>query len=109
MKKIKFALLLGLLTNPNGEEEHENGRVVNRTRVVDITFLKALEHPELIMAMIEQLDRGFIEGESQMFISEVVYNNYLFRLVGTYDQWQAFFANKWEMLLHWGGDLMSHN
>ena len=109
MKNLKFALLLSLITHPNGEEELDCGRVVNRTRVVDITFLKALEHPELIMAMMEQLDPGFINGDSQMFISEVVYNNYLFRMMGTYDQWKAFFANKWEMLLHWGGDLMSHN
>ena len=91
MKKTKFAYLLSLITDPNPGEEYENGRVVNRTRVVDISFLMALENPMLVMAMMEQLDHGFL------------------RLTGTYDQWKVFFANKWEMLLHWGGDLMTHN
>jgi hypothetical protein len=109
MKNIKFTLLLGLITNPNVEREEANGEVVKRTKVVNITFLQALEYPELVMAMIEQLDAGFLKGERQLFITEIVYDDILFRMIGTYDQWRVFFENKWEMLLHWGGELMSHN
>jgi hypothetical protein len=109
MKRNKFTLLLGLITDPVGRQEDENGHVVNRTKLVNTTFLEALKYPELVMAMFEQLDNRFLRGERQLYITEVVYDNTLFRMVGTYDQWNVFFSGKWEMLLGWGGNLMSHN
>jgi hypothetical protein len=39
----------------------------------------------------------------------VVYDGTLFRMIGTYDQWMVFLSGKWEMLVGWGGCLMSHN
>ena len=109
MKNTKFALLLGMITDPNVQQEDENGQVVNRTKVVNTTFLEVLKYPELVMAMFDQLDPGFVNGERQLFITELVYDGTLFRMIGTYDQWRVFFSGRWELLAGWGGCLMSHN
>jgi hypothetical protein len=109
MKNTKFTLLLGLITDPTVSQDEDDGRVVNGTKLVNTTFLEALKYPELVMAMFEQLDPEFINGERQLFITEVVYDGTLFRMIGTYDQWRVFFSGKWEMLAGWGGCLMSHN
>lgn len=109
MKNLKFALLLGLIVSPVSRQDEDDDHVVKRTRVVNTTFLEALKYSELVMAMFEQLDPGFVNGDRQFFIGEIVYDNTLFRMIGTYDQWNAFFCSRWELFIGWGGDIMSHN
>ena len=108
MTNLKFIMLLALITCTKAtqpEEEQESSPV----KVIHSTLVQALEYPELLQAMHYQLDPGFIKSDQQLFIGEVVFGSFLFRILGTYDQWRAFLCCKWILLAGWGGIVMSHN
>jgi hypothetical protein len=108
MTNLKFIMLLALITctkTTQPEEDQESAPV----KVIHATLVQALQYPDLLEAMHYQLDPGFMKSDQQLFIGEVVFGNFLFRILGTYDQWRAFICCKWELLAGWGGVVMSHN
>ena len=109
MNDLKFALLLGLITGTTDQQESDDVNKAKLTRVIETTFAQAIQSHELFTAMHQQLDPGFLCRNQQLYISEIVLDGTLFRMIGTYDQWRAFFCEKWELLAGWFGMVMSHS
>ncbi len=65
-------------------------------KVIDITFEKAMENSGLVTAMHMQLGREFLNTDQQIFVADVSYLGFIFRISGTYGQWHWFFRTGWK-------------
>lgn len=109
MNDTKFALLLGLITGCTDQQDYEETGEARMTKLVEAAFADAIQYPELALAMHRQLDPGFMARSQQLYIAEIVMEGSLYLLVGSYDQWRAFFCARWSLLAGWSGVVMSHN
>ena len=67
-------------------------------KVISINLLKAIQNPDLVIAMYQQLDPGFLKSNQPSYTKDIKFNNYIVRVTGTYEQWTLFFKAKpnWE-------------
>ena len=67
-------------------------------KVISINLLKAIQNPDLVIAMYQQLDPGFLKSNQPSYTKDIKFQNYIVRVTGTYEQWVLFFRAKpnWE-------------
>ena len=61
-------------------------------KIVKMTYLQALQIPELVSEMYRQLNPDFLNKNQPLYTVTVVYHNYLVKITGTYNQWSMFFG-----------------
>ena len=68
--------------------------IVKEKNVIDIPLSKAIRNPGLVRQMYIQLDDDFLNGGSSrsVFTQSVLYNGYVFRITGLYNEWRLFFV-----------------
>jgi len=100
MKTLKFALIAALiactmvsLASADGFKSKPKFK-----KVVNLTIEKAIQNPGLVVAMYQQLDaEDFINGNQLTYVAEVTYNENIYRISGTREQWIRFFRCKWDL------------
>jgi hypothetical protein len=67
-------------------------------KIISITLVQANQNPDLLIAMYQQLDPGFLKSNQASYTRDIKYNNYIVRVTGSYEQWMLFFKAKpiWE-------------
>ena len=98
MKTFKLVMIAAMLvisavkiTNADGIAEKRSSKVIN------LTLIQALHVPGLPVAMLKQLDERFLGCGCEMspsikyYTQDVLYNNIIYRITGTYQEWMAFF------------------
>ena len=95
MKTLRIALIATLVALAAGNLSAAGMFDIKPKQVVDITFEKAMQYPELILEMYKQLDEDILSTGQLIIVGEVVYHNMLVRISGTYAQWEKFFRKEW--------------
>jgi hypothetical protein len=95
MKTLRIALIATLVALVAGSMSAAVKADIKPKHVVDITFEKAMQYPELILEMYKQLDEDILSTGQLIIVGEVVYHNMLVRISGTYAQWEKFFKKEW--------------
>ena len=100
MKTVKLALITAVITFTTISILNADGftKKPPQKKIISITLLKAMQNPDLIIAMYQQLDPSFLKNNQPLYTAEIKFQNYIFRISGTYIQWIMFFRNKpdWE-------------
>ena len=71
---------------------------IYKKNVIELTFEEAIEDHGLATAMNIQLGKEFLNNEFPVYTAEVTYAGYLFRISGTYNQWNWFFQRGWKLV-----------
>jgi hypothetical protein len=87
------ALAMVSLANTDGFTTKPNKKVVN------LTFAQAIQIPGLVAAMYQQVSPEMLKHNAHTYTVDVVYNGYICRITGTYDQWTLFFRAHWRIPL----------
>lgn len=61
------------------------------SKFIYLNIQQAVQVPGLVAAMHQQLNPDFLVIEQEVYVGSVNYNNYSYRISGTYDQWRIFF------------------
>ena len=93
MKSQKLLLIAALVSSAllisafDDKPESQNGK-----NVIRLTYWEAIQSAGLVAAMHEQLSGGFLGGPALTRITfRVVYQNHIYMITGTQDQWCLFF------------------
>ena len=65
-------------------------------KCVHIVYAKAVTDPGLVMDMYKQLDPSFLKKPQPLYLVEVTHENVVYRILGSYSQWESFFHKKWQ-------------
>jgi hypothetical protein len=65
-------------------------------KAVNITFDKAVKNHDLVLAMHQQIDPGFLATIEHLYVVDVVYNGAIYRILGSRQTWITFFREKHE-------------
>ncbi len=65
--------------------------------VLNISLNQAVKNPGLVTAMYEQLDSQFLSNNQLVYVKWVVYKNTVYRITGTWNQWNLFFHHRIEL------------
>jgi len=96
MKTVKLIMITILLAtamvnNASADEPRFNQASV----VIKLTFQQAIQSPGLVAAMYKQLTGGFLGGPGIQYITfQVTYQNQVYRITGSTDEWSLFFNHK---------------
>jgi hypothetical protein len=98
MKNLKLLLIAGLLTSAmlnsafaDGFKSKKQDNIV-KEKAISISFSQAMLQSGLVTAMYQQLTGGFLGGPGvQSYTLNVYYQKNLYRITGTYSQWNWFF------------------
>lgn len=99
MKTLKFALIAALIACAMVSLAEADGIKAKPKKIVYCTFDKAIHTPWLLIAMYQQLEPKFISKEQPSYSLDVVLGGTIYRINGTRDQWVAFFAGKYKVLI----------
>jgi hypothetical protein len=94
MKTIKLVMIATLLTFTAVGIANADGFKSKpiTTRVVNISFEKAVQIPGLVAAMNQQLNVQMLESHpGKTWTASVIYKNVDYRITGTREQWELFF------------------
>jgi hypothetical protein len=96
MKNLRITLIAAILTcamlSLAGAEKH----IPDSRKIVPITFERAMQIPGLPLAMMKQLDPGFLSNNQHYYIMKVTFEGNIYEITGTYDQWFRFFSLMWK-------------
>ena len=97
MKTLKLAIIavfisvaLANVASADGFKGQPNS--VPPPKIVKMTYLQALQIPELVSEMYRQLNSDFLNKNQPLYTVTVVYHDYLVKITGTYNQWSMFFG-----------------
>lgn len=98
MKKMKLALIAtivacALMNVAMADEWHAKPK-----RCVNIVLSQAEKDASLVIDMYNQLNAAFLIHPQPLYLANVVHNKTLYRILGSADQWQYFFDNKWKFV-----------
>ena len=100
MKTLKIALIAALvactmvsLASANVDGFHKQPK-----KMVGITIERAIQNPGLVIAMYQQLNPGFLGNDQKIYRVNVTYQNTIYRISGTREQWKKFFSSKWKLV-----------
>ena len=97
MKTLKTAIIATFLALSIVSLASDGGFNKKPKQVVNITFDKAVQNIGLVMAMHQQLNPDFLSNFQLMYVEEVTYHETLYRIRGTFQQWEMFFLPKWKI------------
>jgi hypothetical protein len=98
MKNLKLLMIAGLLTSAmlnsafaDGFKSKKQDNTI-KEKAISISFSQAMLQPGLVTSMYQQLTGGFLGGPGiQAYTLNVYYQKNLYRITGTYSQWNWFF------------------
>ncbi len=110
MKTLKLFLVATILTCSVVNLAYADGIIKEKPKkVCNIVFAKAVQDPNLVLAMKAQLNPGFLELSKPLYLVEVRYNGAIYRILGSRQQWVSFFWHiKLEMTAPANGALISN-
>ena len=93
MKNLKLLVITVMFATAIVNLSYADGFKVSPTRnVIKVTFQEAIQNAGLVIAMHQQLNGGFLGGPVITRITlTVYYQNYIYLITGTSDQWSLFF------------------
>ncbi len=71
---------------------------IYKKNVIELSFEEAIQDQGLATAMNIQLTKEFLRNDFPIYTAEVTYAGYLFRISGTYNQWNWFFQRGWKLV-----------
>lgn len=95
MKTLRIAMVAVLIACTMVSLASTDGIKPHAKKVVNVTFVKALQIPGLAEAMKLQLDPSFLLMEEPVYVKKVLLNGTTYQITGTRAQWLAFFYPKW--------------
>jgi hypothetical protein len=95
MKTLKFALVAAIVACTMVSLANADGFKSKPKKAVNMTFANAIQNPELVVAMYQQLDPVFLKKVEQLYVVEVSYNGAVYRILGSRQNWLMFFKLKW--------------
>ena len=102
MKTLKCVLLAALfaiaMAGYASADEAPKFRVNKSftSKIVKISFSQALMNPGLVNAMQAQLSGTLLSPEKPVYVARVSYDNKLYLISGTYEQWSKFLGMHWK-------------
>ncbi len=66
------------------------------SKIVKISFSQALMNPGLVDAMQAQLAGTILSPDKPVYVARVSYDNKLYLISGTYEQWSKFLGMHWK-------------
>ena len=100
MKSLKLTLIAIVISFASASIAHADGFTTNpqAKKIVNLSIQQAVQNPDLVIAMYQQLDPVFLKSNQPYYSKDVVFQNYVVRITGTYEQWILFFHHKpnWE-------------
>jgi hypothetical protein len=95
MKALKMIILCAILTTALASSADAKGTPfpVQDQKVISLTFSQAMQYPGLVLAMYEQLSPRFLQIQQLVYTEQVVYQDHVVRVTGSYTQWALFFRN----------------
>jgi hypothetical protein len=102
MKTFKSVLILLLVTVTMAGYSSADGFKIKPgpKKIVSISFERAIKNPGLILAMYQQLNGEFLNNNQKTYTVSVVYDDSIYRITGTYDQWKMFFNLNFKLPVH---------
>lgn len=97
MKTMRIALIAALIACTMVCLASTDGIKPHAKKVVNVTFVKAIQIPGMIAAMYQQLDPGFLNNNQQFYTQHVSLGSTVYRITGTYEQWKKFFNPKFKV------------
>jgi len=86
--KLTLSLTIVLLSTTVFSTNHPS----ESESTISIKIGTAIQNPALVWTMYNQLDDSFLQTEKgELYSVRVMYNNTQYLIVGTYDEWVAFF------------------
>jgi hypothetical protein len=96
MKTLRLVLICAFIATAMVNNANADGFTSKPAKkVINMTLVQAIQNPGIRAAMLQQLDPSFLSNNEQSYIVDVTYQNYIIRIIGTYDQWALFFRNNW--------------
>mgnify|MGYP001767753707 CR=1 FL=1 len=91
MKTIKLILVVAILAvAASGYAGVDPG-----PKYIKISLKRAMEKPELLHAMYQQLNKDFLQVDQHgYYLAEVKYDRRIYLVFGTYDEWMFFFSRE---------------
>jgi hypothetical protein len=95
MKTVKYAVITLVVAFAALSIAHADGFTGKppAKKVISLTLQQAIQDPQLVVVMYQQIDPSFLKVNQPMYVNTVTYKNYLVRITGTYDQWVLFFRH----------------
>ena len=96
MKALRFTLIAALIAcTMVALASTDGGTKVKPKKVVNITFVRAIHTPGLVLAMHQQLHPGIVSNNQLVYTLDVIFQGATYRITGTNAQWRSFFYPKW--------------
>jgi hypothetical protein len=96
MKALRIAMIATLVAFALATVANTDGWGTKPAKkIVNMTFQQAIQMPELVTAMYQQLDKELIKDELPVYTLTVELKNFTVRISGSYEQWNSFFRLKW--------------
>lgn len=100
MKTAKVLIIATLLVFTSVGISNADGftKAPPAKKVISITLTQAIQNPDLVIAMYQQLDPGFLKSNQAVYTKDILFQNYIVRVTGTAGQWMQFFRARpgWE-------------
>lgn len=109
MKTMRIAVIATLVAFALATAANADGFKPNPKKVTNITIDKALQNPQLVVAMYAQLDPSFLDNVQHLYVVKVVYNNTIFNILGSRQSWISFFKLKWRYQKDTGHEVSNKN
>jgi hypothetical protein len=97
MKTLKLALVATLVAFTMVSVSYADGFRLNPKfkKVVNLNFDKAVQNPEVLTLMYEQIYKEDVLTPHQFnYVAQVIGKGTIYRITGTKDQWMQFFRVK---------------
>ena len=97
MKTLKLALIALFLSVAFANVAFADGfkgqpNSVPAPKILKMSFLQAIQIPELVAEMHRQLNPDFLKKNLPLYTVNVIYHDYIVVITGTYQQWSMFFG-----------------
>jgi len=91
MKTLKLALVATLVACMMVGFANTDGFKSKPKKTMNTTITKALQNPELVVAMYNQLEPSFLNDNEQLYVVTVNHNWTIYRILGSRLSWIKFF------------------
>ncbi len=104
MKTLKILIIMALATiTLAGYSSVDDFKLKpGPKKIVVMSFERAVKNPGLLLAMYQQLDEGFLNNNinQKTFTVYVLYDDSIYKITGTYEQWKLFFSLHLKLPVH---------
>ena len=95
MKNAKLVLIAAIVACFTVNMAMADGFHTQPKKTQYCSLAKACSCPELVAAILDQVDPWFLEVYKTRYTVEVICNNIRFLITGTRDQWIMFYLHYW--------------